>query len=103
MPYSAFQSAGPVFGEAFVGRDDELSTLIGAVSDLKQGIRRRYCILGPRKIGKTSLLEELSRRLTADPDLIVCRVDLHEASTPDLFFVRLSLELLDAFVRSHQG
>lgn len=90
-------------GEGLIGREDELSLLLEALGDLKQGIRRLYCILGPRKIGKTSLLEELMSRIAQDPDLLCCRVDLFEASTPTQFFVRLSLGLLDSYLKKSSG
>jgi len=96
---SGFQSAGPVVGKDFRGREAELATLTGATLDLKSGVRRLYCVLGPRKIGKTSLLEELVRRLSDDSALVTCRVDLFEANTPPLFFTHLVLGLLDAFLR----
>lgn len=100
---SSFQSAGPVTGEDFTGRQEELGILRDALDDLKNGVRRLYCVLGPRKIGKTSLYEELTRRIIDDPDLITCRIDLLEANTPTRFFTKYSLSLLDSFIRKRLG
>lgn len=102
--HSPFQSSGPVVGADFVGRGEPLTTLLKAADDLKHGVRRLYCLLGHRKIGKSSLLCELVRRLEGDPDLLICRVDLYEANTPALFFAKLTLALLDAYlVKKRQG
>jgi hypothetical protein len=100
---SIFQTAGPVFGSDFWGRSDELRTLLAAVDALPKGVRRLYCVLGPRKIGKTSLLAELARQIASRSGMISCRIDLYDAATPARFFVRLVLALVDAVLLFRQA
>lgn len=71
-----YQSNVPVTHDAFHDRADEIAVLERAIRKLKAGSPSWIAIVGVRKVGKTSLLVELSRRLRA----------------PDLFFV-----VLDAF------
>lgn len=60
----------PVSGKEFFGRRDELSRL---VSQIERG--GHYCILGPAKVGKTSLLQALAKSELGDNYLFCyCRL-----------------------------
>jgi len=65
-----FFTAGPVVGEFFFDRERELAELLDAVRDLKRGVRHYYALIGQRKIGKTSILRELERRLRREEGLV---------------------------------
>lgn len=90
-------------GQDLYGRKGELDALCTAVDDLKRGVRRLYCLLGHRKMGKTSLFAELGGRMQSDPTLLPCRVDLFAANTPSRFFVHLALGLMDAYLQRRRG
>jgi len=52
-----FKVGGPVVGKDFYGREETLETLY---KDLVEQGKLGYVVYGPRRIGKTSLLEEFS-------------------------------------------
>ena len=56
-----YESSRPVFGSRFFGRDGEINRIMNHPD-------RSYLLLGLRRVGKTSLLKEVRRRLDeADP------------------------------------
>jgi hypothetical protein len=57
---SPYEKSVPVTGSRFFGRDYEIRRILGNLDS-------NYVILGIRRIGKTSLLRELRRRLLAQP------------------------------------
>ncbi|MDI6884306.1 MAG: ATP-binding protein [Hadesarchaea archaeon] len=59
----AFQAGGPVRGRLFYDRDEILHELSIGVKNLKEGARQNFALVGPRLIGKSSILEVLSERL----------------------------------------
>jgi AAA+ ATPase superfamily predicted ATPase/Holliday junction resolvase len=82
-----FQTSHPVTGATFHDRTAELDRLATFVAELRAGANRWLAVIGPRKVGKTSLILELSRRIT-DVDFIM--VDTQEASPPSLELFRTS-------------
>ena len=74
-----FQTSHPVLGTEFHDRTTELAQLERFASELRAGTARWLAIIGPRKVGKTSLILELSRR-TAGVDFVL--VDAQELSSP---------------------
>lgn len=56
---SPFQTAGPV-SEMFYGREDECQRIVNAM--MRRGAKS-YAVIGPRRIGKTSLLWRVNRDL----------------------------------------
>jgi len=59
----AFQAGGPVRGRLFYDRKELLDALLTGVKNLKKGARQNFALVGPRLIGKSSVLEVLSERL----------------------------------------
>ena len=57
-----FSASTPASPEGFFNRGAELALLEDAVSKLQRGAPKWMCLVGPRKVGKTSLLRELERR-----------------------------------------
>jgi AAA+ ATPase superfamily predicted ATPase len=58
-----FASSTPATADGFFDRDVELARVEDALSKLVKGAPKWLCLLGPRKVGKTSLLREVERRL----------------------------------------
>ena len=80
-----FQTSHPVTGIGFHDRTAEMERLAAFVAELRAGTNRWLAVIGPRKVGKTSLILELSRRI-ADVHFIV--IDTQEVSPPSLELFR---------------
>jgi len=95
-----FQTSTPVTGEGFEDREAELAALGRAMERLVEGSPQWMAILGPRKIGKTSLVLEAVRRMP-DGALRAVAMDAQEWAPLSLaFFRHLALRVADAvFVR----
>jgi len=94
-----FVTSEPVFGELFYDRKEELRLLEEAVRDIKKGLRRFYAIYGLRKVGKTSLLLELIRRVENDSRLITAVFDCSgNVASANIFFEELATHLIDRFL-----
>ena len=57
-----FRTNQPVTDLAFFDRDKEVERLLALIAELEAGAPSWLTILGPRKIGKTRLILERSRR-----------------------------------------
>jgi len=75
-------------GETFVGRREEIQKIISSKTT-------HYCILGPRKAGKTSLLSELKRRVNADSSGWSVAIHLDAQNSKKI--AHFQRELYDAF------
>jgi len=94
-----FVTSEPVSGELFYDRKEELRLLEETVRDIKKGIRRFYAIDGLRKVGKTSLLLELVRRVENDRQLITAVFDCSgNVASANIFFEELATHLIDRFL-----
>lgn len=60
-----FSASTPASPDGFFNREHELALLEDAVQKLQRGAPKWLCLLGARKVGKTSLLRELERRTRA--------------------------------------
>ena len=60
-----FFSSTPATADAFFDRQQQLTQLEGAVKRLMKGAPQWVAILGSRKVGKTSLMLELQRRVAS--------------------------------------
>lgn len=95
-----FRTSLPVCADSFHDRQAELAQLTAAVEQLRQGNPRWVAVIGSRKIGKTSLVTELARRL-ADPALAFVVLDVYEVAPPSpevfrLYALRVADRLLAA-------
>jgi len=98
-----FQSSIPVTAEAFHNRAAELERVMVAIDRLQAGVPAWTAIIGPRKIGKTSLVLEAVRRAASDT-LAVMTLDVQEHTPPSLGFFRLyALRVLDALLGRELG
>jgi len=98
-----FRTNIPVSATGFFGRDEEIARLMDLAADLQKGNPRWLAILGSRKIGKTSLLLELRRRLSS-PSIRMVVFDTFEAEPvgPDVFR-HVALRLLDSVISEEIG
>jgi hypothetical protein len=85
-----FFHRGPVRNPAFFfGRQAELAQVLGLVQNAQS-----VSVVGPRRIGKTSLLLQLARRLQeAHTPVVYLTCEGHERSTPDQLYSHLAEEL----------
>ena len=98
-----FQTSTPVVGERFHNREVELKALARAIERLSAGEPQWVAILGPRKIGKTSLVLEAARRAQSD-SLRVVALDVQEQGpVSDEIFRRLAVRVVDAALGSEMG
>ncbi len=98
-----FVTSEPVYGEFFYNRKSEIRLLRAGIGDIKKGIRRFYAIHGLRKVGKTSLLTELARRLENERNIVIvifdCSANLADGN---IFFEELATQIIDRFL-IHEG
>jgi AAA+ ATPase superfamily predicted ATPase len=98
-----FQTSTPVVGEGFHNREAELGALARSMERLSAGEPQWVAILGPRKIGKTSLVLEAARRVKSD-SLRVVILDVQEQGPASVeIFRRLALRVADAAIGSEIG
>src|SRR5262245_12957171 len=98
-----FRTNQPVAEAAFFDRDKELARLRALIDALAAGAPSWLCVLGPRKIGKTSLILECARR-AAGTGVTIVAVDTTEDAPPSMeFFRRYALRVLDAVFAAEIG
>jgi AAA+ ATPase superfamily predicted ATPase/Holliday junction resolvase len=98
-----FSTSTPVTAERFHNRKEELARLERAIDQLQAGTPAWMAIIGPRKIGKTSLVLESVRQAAAN-SLLVATLDVHESAPASMEIFRLyALRVLDAAFGSELG
>ncbi|MBX3248030.1 MAG: ATP-binding protein [Myxococcales bacterium] len=97
-----FRSSAPVTSSSFHDRADALREVLDCFDALRRGTPRWLAIVGPRKVGKTSLLLEAARRAHAGLDVAV--LDVFERTPLDLEIFRLLVaRALDALLAEEAG
>lgn len=71
----------PVIGTEFVDREIQLELLIRRLDNFKKGERRNIAIIGLRKIGKSSLLQQFISQISGDTSILPVLVYLPERNT----------------------
>jgi AAA+ ATPase superfamily predicted ATPase len=87
----------PVKGERFINRQELLEEMISELRDVES--TTGYALYGKRRIGKTSVLKEVQRRLASEHKIVTVYFsvwDLIEFSVVE-FCQRLSMEVIDAY------
>lgn len=82
-----YRSSNPVTNRDFFDRERELAELTQRITSLRQGAPAWVAIIGRRKVGKTSLLLELTRRLAA-ADMVFVVLDSFEVPVPSVDLIR---------------
>ncbi len=91
-----FSTSTPVTAERFHNRRAELAKIESAINQLRAGAPTWMAIIGPRKVGKTSLVLE-AVRLAATPALRVAAIDAQETAPVSMeLFRQYALRVIDA-------
>jgi len=98
-----FRTNRPVTNAGFFDREREVERLLSLVQDLEAGSPTWLAILGPRKIGKTSLILECARRAASERIVIVSIDTTEEAPLSLEFFRRYALRVADAVFAQEVG
>jgi AAA+ ATPase superfamily predicted ATPase len=87
----------PVYGEAFLDREELLQELVQTLSSSQQ--KMGFALVGPRRMGKTSVFLETVRRLKEIPRVVPVYVSLWELveGTPEELSQELVAAAMDAF------
>ncbi len=97
-----FHASGPVTADGFFNRTNELQRLGAIVSKLETTRAPWIALIGPRKVGKTSLVLELAHRSTGLVKFVVLDVAETEPAGPEV--VRhLAAEALDQALAGDAG
>lgn len=97
-----FRASGPVTASAFFNREAEITRLLAAFDGLAAGAPSWVAVIGPRKVGKTSLILESARRAAHRVD--VALVDALERAPLTLDIFRLiALRAVDALFAEEAG
>lgn len=85
----------PVTGPEFVGREQILARMIGEMEKGGWG----YAVIGTRKIGKTSLLQEFQRRINQRAAAKAVYIDVTEFPSQDIneFLLKLQEDIIDVY------
>jgi len=98
-----FRTNQPVTDAGFFDRDEQIERLLALIAELEAGEPSWLAILGPRKIGKTSLILECTRR-SARTRVRIAAIDTMEHSPVSTeFFRRYALRALDAMFAPELG
>jgi AAA+ ATPase superfamily predicted ATPase len=87
----------PAKGEEFVNREELMKEILSELENKNSTVG--YALYGKRRIGKTSILKEIQRRLEASTDCIVVYFsvwDLIDCSV-EAFCEKLSMEIIDTY------
>lgn len=92
----------PVRGREFINRTKMLEEMVAELKDSSS--TTGYALYGKRRIGKTSVLKEVQRRLEQEEGVVVVYLSVWDiiGSTLPEFCQRLSLEVIEAY-RPHIG
>lgn len=98
-----FKFGGPIEPKLFYNREREIDFLLDRLSQIKEGIKHNYALVGPRRIGKSSILYLLKDRLSKGgiiPVLIDCEgreITKQTGLTLELFLELWGNSVLDAY------
>lgn len=87
----------PAVKDDFVNREDIIKEMISSLED--EGVRMGFAIVGPRRIGKTSILKEVIRRLQEKKNIVPVYFslwDLVENTLPE-FCTRVTFSIIESF------
>lgn len=81
-----YRTHRPATADAFFGRRQEMARLREMVERLRSGSPTWLAVIGPRKVGKTSLILELQRTMrAADVAFVVIDAEVERPLSPEIF------------------
>lgn len=89
----------PVTGEYFVDREEELRRLLTLVGGVQKGASSNSAIIGLRRTGKTSILENLVVRLEPDRAVVPVIVNCYGIAAKSRFAKLLVDKTIESYVR----
>jgi AAA+ ATPase superfamily predicted ATPase len=99
----SFRTNTPAIGDSFYDREDEVARLVRVGERLREGVPVWTAVIGRRKVGKTSLLLEVARRLrTEGPACAIIDV-FEELPVSMQFFRRYALRVADTLLQPTLG
>ena len=87
----------PAVKDDFIDREDILADMITTLAD--ESTRMGFALVGPRRIGKTSILKEVARRLEGEKGIVPVYFslwDVVENTLPELC-TRITLSIIEGF------
>jgi len=87
----------PAVKDDFINREDIVKEMVSSLED--ERVRMGFALVGPRRIGKTSILKEVIRRLQEKKNIVPIYFslwDLVENTLPE-FCTRVTFAILDSF------
>ncbi len=94
-----FSFGMPVWEKNFFNRVDELKKLVSRIEKIKKGARNDMAIIGPRRVGKSSLTNKLSQELEKK-GITPIRIDC-EGLTAPVFLREYSNAIIASEVEKH--
>ncbi len=91
---TVYQTTLPVVGDEFRDRETQLARILHCVTRLRRGAPEWLALLGPRKVGKTSLLLEAARHVEKDVVFVTLDVFDHVPITTEIFRL-LAIRIVD--------
>jgi AAA+ ATPase superfamily predicted ATPase len=99
-----FSSSVPVTARTFFDRSNERERIRQAITRLRAGAPQWLCLVGPRKVGKTSLLLEVAREMKDAAGIGFVVADVFDTMPVSLEFFRiLALQVLDVVLAAEAG
>jgi len=95
---SPFKVGGKVEPPYFVGREEELKTLVDDAKRLSQN----NVIIAPRRYGKTSLLHNVKIQVEKETDILVVEINCREMDSLENFYRVTIGEILRNYEKKHK-
>ena len=87
----------PAVGENFLNREKIVKEMVGTLSNLN--IDMGFALVGPRRMGKTSILKEVARRLSEKKGIVPIYISIWELAESNIreFSQEFTTDIFDAF------
>lgn len=103
MTAAPFLAGKPVSGHYFVGRDRILRTIGAIMAGTADGAINNVMLLGPRRVGKTSILLNVKKRQDRNPRIATVMMNAEGISTKHRFADAYMKAVLVAYEERAQG
>lgn len=97
-----YRTTLPVVGDEFLDREVHLARILAGIQKLRKGAPEWMALLGPRKVGKTSLLLETARQSGDGVVFAILDAFDHVPVTPELFRL-LAIRVVDRVFAAELG